>query len=136
MGAPGAVDFRTSTVIDPGHNIDGWQVVEIGRILKERATVLPPVGSSRWTDLHTDFAKAHKRAIIARLRFYDLRHTFASYLVMNWVDLLAVKEILGHKSIDMTLRYSHLSSSHKQKAVEILNLFNGPYRAIRPKPLV
>ena len=94
------------------------------------------MGSSRWTDLHTDFAKAHKRAIITRLRFHDLRHTFASHLVMNWVDLLAVKELLGHKSIDMTFRYSHLSPSHKQKAVEILNLFNEPYRAIRPKPLV
>jgi site-specific recombinase XerD len=39
---------------------------------------------------------------------------------MNGVDLNTVKELLGHKSIIMTLRYSHLSQDHKAKAVELL----------------
>lgn len=78
-------------------------------------------------DLRTAFANALKRACISRFRFHYLRHTFASHLVMNGVDLLTVKELLGHKSIDMTLRYSHLSPSHRRKAVESLKLLDGHY---------
>lgn len=53
-------------------------------------------------------------------RFHDLRHTFASQLVMGGVDLKTVQELLGHKKIEMTLRYSHLSPYHKREAIEIL----------------
>jgi integrase len=52
--------------------------------------------------------------------FHDLRHTFASRLVMAGVDVPTVKELLGHKDITMTLRYTHLSSDHKQAAVKKL----------------
>jgi site-specific recombinase XerD len=44
-------------------------------------------------------------------------------MVMAGVDLSTVKEILGHKSIEMTLRYAHLSPKHKRKAVEKLDEF-------------
>jgi integrase len=63
---------------------------------------------------------AASNAGLTDLHFHDLRHTFASHLVMNGVGLTTVKEFLGHKSIQMTLRYAHLSQPHKRKAVENL----------------
>jgi len=63
------------------------------------------------------FENACKRAGIEDFRFHDLRHTFASYLVMAGVDIRTVQELMGHKDIKMTMRYSHLSQSHLLEAV-------------------
>lgn len=54
--------------------------------------------------------------------FHDLRHTFASHLVMAGVDITTVSKLLGHKSLIMTLRYSHLAPNHLQNALNMLNL--------------
>ena len=49
--------------------------------------------------------------------WHTLRHTAASRRIMAGVDLVAVKEILGHRDIVPTLRYSHLSPGHLQDAI-------------------
>ncbi|MHC4269346.1 MAG: tyrosine-type recombinase/integrase [Planctomycetota bacterium] len=73
------------------------------------------------TDIRKGFHAALRKAGISDFRFHDLRHTFASHLVMAGIDLTSVKELLGHKDIKMTLRYSHLAPGHKRKAVQVLD---------------
>ncbi len=66
------------------------------------------------------FETTLKKSGIIDFRFHDLRHTFASHLVMLGVDIKTVQELMGHKSIEMTLRYSHLSPAYKKSAIESL----------------
>jgi integrase len=76
-------------------------------------------GEPFW-DLKRQFAKAVRAAKLEGVSFHTLRHTAASLLVMAGVDLATVREILRHKSIEMTLRYAHLSGDHKKAAVDAL----------------
>jgi integrase len=71
-------------------------------------------------DIKKSWLTALNKSGILQFRFHDLRHTFASHLVMSGVDLNTVRELMGHKSLEMTLRYSHLSPDHKKRAVDIL----------------
>ena len=72
------------------------------------------------------FNAALSEAGIKDFTFHDLRHTTASNLVMNGVDLYTVKEILGHKDIKMTMKYAHLSPEHKTHAIRALDkIFSG-----------
>ena len=73
-----------------------------------------------YRDVRASLDKAARKARIERVRFHDLRHTFASQLVMAGIDLKTIQELLGHKTIEMTLRYAHLSPDHKRAAVEVL----------------
>jgi integrase len=75
----------------------------------------------RYCDIKKSFATACQKAGISDFHFHDLRHTFASQLVMNGVDITTVSKLLGHANLTMTLRYAHLAPNHLQKAVDVLS---------------
>ena len=74
---------------------------------------MPPV-------ITTAFQRLCKGLGFGAMGPHILRHTFTSRLVMAGVDLRTVQELMGHKTIDMTMRYSHLSPDHKRAAMETL----------------
>jgi integrase len=62
-----------------------------------------------------------RAGLAKRLTTHGLRHTFASHLVMRGVAIKAVQELLGHATIDMTMRCAHLSPDVKRDAVQVLD---------------
>lgn len=77
------------------------------------------------------FCKAIEGSDIEDFHFHDLRHTFASnHVIQEGVGLNDVRESLGHKKMEMTLRYAHLSPKHKGKVVSILDrlMSQNPHR--------
>ena len=71
----------------------------------------------RVKDVRTSFATACKRAGITNFHPHDLRHTFASWLVMDGVPLYDVSKVMRHSSIEMTQRYAHLAPDHLHSTV-------------------
>jgi integrase len=92
-------------------------------LLQERAKVrnliddriFPPTikaKKSECLDLNRPWRDALKRADIKDFHWHDLRHTAASYLAMSGVSLVEISKILGHRTMQMVSRYSHLSDGH------------------------
>ncbi|MEX0963068.1 MAG: site-specific integrase [Pseudohongiellaceae bacterium] len=80
-----------------------------------------PSTGSRLDNINSSWGNLISGTEIPNFRFHDLRHHFASKLVMAGVDLNTVRELLGHKDISTTLRYAHLAPEHKAAAVAMLN---------------
>ncbi|MCH8079874.1 MAG: site-specific integrase [Proteobacteria bacterium] len=71
--------------------------------------------------IRAPWVEAVKEAKIENFRFHDLRHSAASYLAMNGATLAEIAEILGHKTLQMVKRYSHLTEQHTAKVVAKMN---------------
>jgi site-specific recombinase XerD len=91
-------------------------------LTSEKEFVSPDNDGSAKRDWRTWFHHACEEANVENFHWHDLRHTFASRLVMAGVDIRTVQELLGHKSIVQTMRYAHLSSDHRKVAVEKMNV--------------
>ncbi|TKW62075.1 MAG: site-specific integrase [Blastochloris viridis] len=72
-------------------------------------------------DIRKAWENARTKAEIQDFRFHDLRHSAASYLAMNGATLLEIAAVLGHKTLQMVKRYSHLSESHTANIVSKMN---------------
>lgn len=96
-------------------------LLDIPRRLDGGYVFYDPKTQNPYQDVKRSFSSALRRAGIRDFHFHDLRHSFASHLIMAGVDLTTVKELLGHKDIKMTLRYAHLAPHHTKRAVDILD---------------
>lgn len=67
------------------------------------------------------FEGACRSAGLTDFSMYGLRHSAASYLIMNGVDIRTVAEIMGHRNISQTMRYTHFLDSHRVDAIQALN---------------
>ena len=123
----GQVDFaRKLITLQQTKNGETRAIPVVGEafaLLKERAKVrslnddrvFPPTSrakKSEYLDLRAPWEAALKAAGISNFRWHDLRHTAASYLAMSGVSLVEIAKVLGHRTLQMVARYSHLSDSH------------------------
>jgi len=104
-------------------NDDAWKVLELLDNHRYGLYVFmyrwgAPLGKR---NVQEAFDNACEAATITDFTFHDLRHTFASHLVMSGVDLPTVSKLLGHSSTRMTERYTHLAPKHEAEAVAKLS---------------
>lgn len=97
------------------NQLDNWQKMSssTGFVFKDKNNQPLKDFPSIWSDVLDS-------AAITNFRFHDLRHHFASKLVMASIDLNTVRELLGHSDLKMTLRYAHLAPEHKAAAVNLI----------------
>lgn len=108
---------RTARVLPlSGEAFDLLQVRAKVRNLKDDRIFPVPAEGRAFGSLRTAWIQALARAEITDFRWHDLRHTAASYLTMSGIQAIEIAKILGHRTLEMTMRYSHVSP---QRTVEL-----------------
>jgi integrase len=79
-----------------------------------------PETGGQWKDLWLGLKKACRKAGLNDVTWHTFRHTFASRLTRNGADLVTVKELLGHSSVSVTMRYAHTNRDAKRRAVGLI----------------
>jgi len=89
--------------------------------------VFPSKDGAKPVDIRTPWETALIKANITDFRFHDLRHSAASYLAMEGATLSEIAAVLGHKTMQMVKRYTHLTESHTANVVDRMNrkMFGG-----------
>jgi integrase len=114
-----------------------WSLFSGLRTRQDIPWVFHDAHGRRYNDIRHPFERACEGAGLTDFHFHDLRHTFASWLIMRGVALATVSNLLGHTSPTMTLRYAHLSPKHLTSAVRVLDPVSSSshdnYMTIEPK---
>ena len=111
---------------DTAHNVLSKWKEQSGKIVLGALIFPSPKTGKKIDTCRTSWANLLKRAKIENFRWHDMRHDFASQLVMEGVDLNTVRDLMGHTDIKMTLRYAHLAPENRLQAVKVLdkNIFS------------
>jgi integrase len=75
------------------------------------------------TDSRNTWKSVTKKAGVEDFRFHDLRHTAATRMAEAGVDIRMIAELLGHSTIQMTMRYAHATDDAKRRAAEALEAY-------------
>lgn len=94
---------------------------DANRQLTDKLVFPDPDDRERPLNFETNWRNAKAKAEIEDFRFHDLRHSAASYLAMGGATLAEIAEVLGHKTLAMVRRYSHLSTDHVSGVVSKMN---------------
>jgi integrase len=97
-----------------------WRIFKQKTAPRERLLFSGPKGAPMH-DVRSSWKKVLRDAGIENFRWHDMRHDFASQLVMAGVNILTVKALLTHSNLDQTLRYAHLAPDQKKEAVDRLD---------------
>jgi len=90
--------------------------------LKGKLVFCNPDGSGLTIDqLHERLWSASRRAGLRKVRWHDLRHSFASQLAVAGVPIPQIQQWMGHRSIQMTMRYAHLASAVEGERIQVLD---------------
>ena len=108
-----------------------WSLFSGLRIRQDIPWVFHDATGNRWNDIRHPFDEACDSAGLTDSHFHDLRHTFASWLMMRGVPLATVSNLLGHTSPTMTLRYAHLSHRHLTSAVRVLDPVSDSFSPVK-----
>ena len=114
------VDFNDGEIRKIPMNQKLTLTLENGKKVSKSEYVFSENGNP-YGDVKTGWWSALKKAKIEGFRFHDPRHTFGSRLGIAGVDIRTIQELMGHKDIKMTMRYSHPTPEHKKKAVKVLD---------------
>ena len=77
----------------------------------------------KYAYIYGRFHKAQDRAgITNKIRFHDLRHSFASNFMMNGGNVFDLQKLLGHTDIKMTMRYAHFTPDRLQNSIKFMNM--------------
>jgi integrase len=87
-----------------------------------------PDTGTRYNDIKKAFTVAWRQAAITHFTFHDLRHTFGTRLADAGVDVVKIKELMGHASIVTTLRYIHAPDRGKRGAIVVLSEYRHKHR--------